>query len=341
MNSTPNGVSKKIHLEGLNEIRGLAALGVLFGHLGIGPVSLAPDMVTIFFTLSGFLISFLLLKEKEKTTTINIKKFYFRRLLRIWPLYFVYIGIIILLFGWSDNLWFYVFFAGNLAQFFHLIIPNLGHFWSLAVEEQFYVFWPWLSKYVKSFLYAMVGVMVVYWLLKVGAYIVYGGDSDVYKLVYMSKFQSMAIGGVGAFAWYKQHKIIEWLSKPYVEIVMFLYLVLLVLGKHTTLSIIDPEILSVVVMVVILQQVKGTVFLKLRSKLLSFIGMISFGIYVYHPLVIHELEKITFLKSNFSLLVVTVFLVTGLVSYLSYRFLEKPFLSFKERFMVVKSGRKS
>lgn len=334
-------MKEKIFLNGLNEIRALAALGVLFGHLGLGVKTLAPDMVTVFFTLSGFLISFLLLKEKEKSKTIAIKKFYVRRVLRIWPLYFFYVAIIILLFGWTNNLWFYVFFAGNLAQFYQLIAPNLGHFWSLAVEEQFYLFWPWLSKYFKSFIVAMSVVLLVYWALKIGVYILYSGESKEYQLLYMCKFQSMAIGGVGAFVWYKKHTIMTWITKPIVELLVYVYFLLLVVGFHHIISFIDTEILSVVVVVFILQQVSGHVILKLRSKILSFIGLISFGLYVYHPLIIHGLKEIPYLVSNFTVLVVCTLFLSILVSFISYQFLEKPFLTLKEKFVIVKSFSKA
>ena len=99
--------------------------------------------------------------------------------------------------------------------------------------------------------------------------------------------------------------------------------------------------LSIVVVAFILQQVSGNVIIKLRSKILSFIGMISFGLYVYHPLLIYWLQDITYLKSNYILFVMSVLVISTVVSYLSYQLLEKPFLRFKSKFMVVKSDRKS
>jgi peptidoglycan/LPS O-acetylase OafA/YrhL len=93
----------KIYLPGLNGLRAIAAFGVLFSHVNLGieayglPIRKTSDLagfgVTIFFALSGFLITYLLLKEKEQFNTINIKNFYVRRILRIWPLYFLFIGI--------------------------------------------------------------------------------------------------------------------------------------------------------------------------------------------------------------------------------------------------------
>lgn len=106
-----------IYLPGLNGIRAIAALAVVVSHttLALGEFNLnsaifgrdkagnplglllAGHAVTIFFVLSGFLITFLTLKEKEQTGSLNTKKFYFRRILRIWPLYYAYLIISLIL----------------------------------------------------------------------------------------------------------------------------------------------------------------------------------------------------------------------------------------------------
>jgi peptidoglycan/LPS O-acetylase OafA/YrhL len=109
----------------------------------------------MFFVLSGFLITFLLLKEKKMTNTINYKFFFIRRALRIWPLYFLYLLILILIFGvdsFRGTLVYYVFFMPNFVNLVvaeYGVVPvskvlseKIGHYWSLGVEEQFYIFWP-------------------------------------------------------------------------------------------------------------------------------------------------------------------------------------------------------
>src|SRR5689334_8705907 len=92
-----------IYLKGLNGIRTIAAFGVLLAHLKLWASDLkntinenpwGPFGVTMFFALSGFLITYLLLKEKDQSNgKIAIRKFYVRRILRIWPLYFLYLFI--------------------------------------------------------------------------------------------------------------------------------------------------------------------------------------------------------------------------------------------------------
>lgn len=109
--------NKPVFLSGLNGIRTIAAIGVMVSHINLalnkfnitntslfgfnkehkpGGWLLGEHGVTMFFVLSGFLITFLLYKEFEKTGTINIKAFYIRRILRIWPLYYLYFFIAII-----------------------------------------------------------------------------------------------------------------------------------------------------------------------------------------------------------------------------------------------------
>src|SRR5690349_8717514 len=117
---------KGIHLKGLNGIRAIAALSVVISHtllaleyFGIKKVNegwnFASYGVTMFFTLSGFLITYLLVKEKRIFATINIKEFYIRRVLRIWPLYYFYIILVIFVLlikfpeSLSESIYYYLF----------------------------------------------------------------------------------------------------------------------------------------------------------------------------------------------------------------------------------------
>ncbi len=134
--------------------------------LGLAITSLIDAMMCsldVFFIISGFLITQLLFRERDLNGTVDLKAFYVRRLLRIWPLYFFIIGIAFLpsafdrsqASGWLDLLSF-VFFAGNWG-------PVLGHWphavilvplWSVSFEEQFYLLWPLvLRRASRKFIY--------------------------------------------------------------------------------------------------------------------------------------------------------------------------------------------
>src|SRR6202012_6060119 len=102
--------------------------------------------VFIFFVISGFLITSLLLHEQEKRGTINMRSFYFRRAMRILPPIYFYIAILLLL-GWAGRLAITkidilsaLFFFRNYAT--NLSMWSIEHFWTLAIEEQFYFIWP-------------------------------------------------------------------------------------------------------------------------------------------------------------------------------------------------------
>ena len=91
--------------------------------------------VTIFFVLSGFLITYLLLIESKKAK-IDIKKFYIRRILRIWPIYYLYLLVCLILIYFltqeieTKKIVFYVFFAANIPFIYEFTLRFLDHFWS-------------------------------------------------------------------------------------------------------------------------------------------------------------------------------------------------------------------
>jgi peptidoglycan/LPS O-acetylase OafA/YrhL len=135
-------------IQGLDGIRALSILLVLFAHVADGVSPWAPYGafgVEIFFVLSGYLITWLLCVEEDKRGVISLPSFYARRALRILPPAFLFIACasILGLFGLAD-------IAHNEPDYCVLFMRNLmlgggqhmGHFWSLAIEEQFYLLWP-------------------------------------------------------------------------------------------------------------------------------------------------------------------------------------------------------
>src|ERR1700722_6799319 len=102
--------------------------------------------VNVFFVLSGFLITKLLLREYERTSTINLREFYIRRAFRIFPAAFVFLAVVIILY-WHQMTWYHVAAAVFYLANMDLSRPWIfGHLWSLSVEEQFYLLWPFAVK---------------------------------------------------------------------------------------------------------------------------------------------------------------------------------------------------
>jgi len=165
----------------LDGLRGVAILFVLAAHSEIVNVYVAGMVgVTVFFVLSGFLITYLLLDELRDTGGIAFKAFYGRRALRLLPalgLYLVGIAILMPLLGLSMPVWEITWpsalYLANYVQLFGVDLYANSHLWSLAVEEHFYLLWPllvWLgaTRRLKVLVTVLIGLVI--WRLGIGAY---------------------------------------------------------------------------------------------------------------------------------------------------------------------------
>jgi|SRR5271165_4011521 len=120
---------------------------VKWNHISLGLVSTYGALgVQVFFVLSGFLITNLLLREQERTSTISLQDFYIRRAYRIFPAAFVFLAVVIVLY-WHQMHWYHVAAAVFYVANMDLTRPWIfGHLWSLSIEEQFYLLWPLTLK---------------------------------------------------------------------------------------------------------------------------------------------------------------------------------------------------
>jgi peptidoglycan/LPS O-acetylase OafA/YrhL len=360
-------MGKAIYFSGLNGIRTIAALAVVFSHINnrlhyfgvpnLPLLDIANFGVTIFFTLSGFLITYLLLEEKEKTGTIALKKFYWRRVLRIWPLYFFYLILVILFNDPSTLQWavlFFVFMVPNFRNSFketintvpgsHNLTYMIGHYWSLGVEEQFYLFWPLLVKKLKSILIFACVFPLIFIVLKLILKVTQAPEGWL-TFFHYTRFGCLVIGALGAY-WvkYQYHSILTFFTKPIVDLSCWLFLLFLSLNQFHIASIIDHEIVALITLGIIFNQVVNPrPLINLEQPWLDFLGKISFGLYVYNPLVIYlvalGLKDFDFgsIYLRYALIYGTTIAVLIAVSFISYQFLEKRFLKLKSKFTVVPS----
>ena len=309
--------------------------------------------VTMFFVLSGFLITFLLLKEYKKINTIKIKEFYIRRILRIWPLYFLYIILVGLCFysfldiKFNSNIWYYIFFTANIPFINNVAFPGMDHLWSIAVEEQFYLFWPLSSLFLlrkgKFTLYIIFAILILSIFRIYIWFIAPFSLTASYSVV--NRFDCMFFGAFGAYLLFKNYKIIDFLGGKTNQIFCWTILFLLVINKFWFLnSIIEIFIVEYITLGIIIGQVKvKNRILNLETRMLNYLGKISFGVYVYHPLVI--LICAHFLKYNNQMngvyFVILVFLIvissTLLTAHISFFYFERKFLKFKHKFSIIKS----
>ena len=321
-----------LHAEGVRAKQGLANLRhISVFHNG----SLA---VEFFFVLSGFLISYLLLKEFHQTKTVAIKKFYMRRILRIWPLYFllVFIGICLFpitmhVFDFNYEIKYPVSMALPLYLLFLPFVVNalyatgpLLPLWSIGVEEQFYLIWaPIMKKFRKHFPW----ICLVIILLKLTSYFFFQQAASESKWFYVLgevnqklKFEAMAIGGLAAYWIFIRPDII---SKHFLfsrtSQAVFLTLIFIRVFLYREMRNALPELYEVyhfifmhkiwgvsvmsflfVWLILNLSLNKRRLF-HLEYQWLNKLGDISYGIYMYHMIfvfIVVMLLKNSFLKMD-------------------------------------------
>ena len=352
-------MSKSIHLPGLNGLRAIAALSVMwshtfqdtFGDWGAEGFQLpvVADGVTMFFVISGFLITYLLLNEQERSRTVSIPKFYMRRILRIWPIYYVYMAIALTVtHTWNDpNIWYYLFFGANIPFILTVGIWPLVHYWSIGVEEQFYLFWPWIVKgsrgKTRRLLAGAIALCAVWFLCKWGIYLVWG-TTTAYRFFAVTRFDCMMLGAIGAILYFTRS---GWFNRVLGNRTLGLVCLLALCFSQPWANIIPAPVrtqaIALLALVCIMSQLHNPI-INLENKVCDFVGKISYGIYVIHPLLIFILSGL-YRSMEISLpngiatalIYIIITLATILLAWLSYRFFESPFLRLKSRFAIVHS----
>lgn len=314
------------YFEGLNALRFIAAILVVFHHgeairkknglanlEWVGFFRNGGNAVTFFFVLSGFLITYLLLKENFKTDKISVQEFYLKRVLRIWPLYFllVFTGTVFLplMFKFVEVQYEMPYNLGQTWYFFFLFLPGLvtfyyGHhflepLWSIGVEEVFYLIWAPLFKIFKNHIFnlliAVIISKLVLWFISE-----FVTENEIFRyLVGIHKFEAMAIGGLGAYwVFNKGEKLIDLrvFSIPFQW--FFISLLVIYLCFHGNIHnqvwdlifsngyfsyfVVNILFLYLILTISVIPQK----IIVLGNPILSYLGEISYGIYMYHMLII-------------------------------------------------------
>jgi peptidoglycan/LPS O-acetylase OafA/YrhL len=360
------------YFHSLDGIRGLAVLFVSVFHFGrmktsslkfeIGWVGLQ-----IFFVLSGFLITKILLATKGNSLSSFFRQFYLRRALRIFPLYYGYLLLILMLsfaFNEQKDLK-YAYFLFTYSYNFSIFQEGWElsrmhvHLWSLSVEEQFYLIWPFAIYFlsVKSLKKLMLCLILIIPLLRF-ALEVYLTNTFASKdqelignMVYwfsLSNFDAFAIGGAINFL---GNDLLGFNKKRWLILTMAICIVVAILNgsKLSSIGIYDISSFGFPLHSTLNEQhlwsytllnfffaaliwntltAKRTPF---NFKPLQGIGKISYGMYVFHFLILIVFDKLRIFIYN-DLVTLIIYLFTCIaVSYLSYYGIEKRILSFKNK----------
>lgn len=368
--------ARAVYFPNLNGLRFVAALAVMVHHIeqfksmmglpnrwatSATVVILGSLGVVLFFVLSGFLITYLLLEE-EAGAGIRVGHFYLRRALRIWPLY--YLTIVLALFvlpqfnlfslpGYGvevvhkDLLLKTVLYA---TLFANIVLANVGFVpfasqaWSIGTEEQFYLIWPVLMKAVRSKVALMMTIILSYvaarHLLLTSIEDANSWAAGLRRFYDLFNIDCMAIGGLAAIVLHKKLGALALL----VNLPIF-YLTLTATLTFIARGVVMPhlhyEIYAALFAVLILNfAANRRIGWSMEFEPFHYLGKISYGLYMLHPLAIvasiRLLGEIGLSRDIF--LYPTCLLATIALSAISYHCIESRFLRLKDRFANIVSG---
>jgi peptidoglycan/LPS O-acetylase OafA/YrhL len=307
--------------------------------------------VDLFFALSSFLITTLLIRESSEWGTINVRRFYVRRMLRIWPLYFAFLFLAPALAAHivaGENLPLkyllaFVFLAGNWAcvawGFPHSVTAPL---WSVSIEEQFYLSWPLILRGSMRHLALVASALLVVSFVT-RAYLVWHGA--VHPQIWcntIARLDPIACGALLALLCQRT----DFAPSPLLRVALLLFgcAVFTSAGRYGdfvgTKSLMTYPAVTAGCAAFLL----GTLGLRLSpesnviARAAVYLGRVSYGLYMFHWFFVEAFAVPS--ASNLaarSARAAAALLATVIISLLSYRFFETPFLRLKERFARIPS----
>ena len=332
--------------------------------------------VDLFFALSGYLLTSLLLRERDQTGDINVKAFYIRRGLRIWPLYYFIIGLAFLLTRIPASAIGAPPYPGNLFEpippisylFMAIFLFNFDFFgsgftnpslfmtqlWTISVEEQFYVFWPWLARYVPRQRIVVIPLVMI----AVSCILRFALPLNPYRQVWSNTFTRLDPIAVGILIALMPRLNLRPVHRVVLVLVGFAFwqFASYYCGIFDQLSILKVSLGYPAIALgsgAFVLAALGATSLRSDSPLvrcLVYLGKVSYGLYIYNQIAIF-VAKLLLFRGELGTLVppgypslsgILIYMILALgfnvaFAALSYRWLEAPFLRLKERFTRVPS----
>ncbi len=300
------------YIKQLDTLRIFAVVGVILSHWVVGPKLVDPSstlarfplgaMVDFFFVLSGFLITSILLSNREaigsdgKTSKDILMAFYFKRAIRILPIYYLYIIISVYFFpftipNFDNSKWYYITHTINFYYYAINAWEGInGHFWSLSVEEQFYLVWPFIILFTPR--KYLLHIIISFVLIGAISQFLYNDSSRFFNKLPITCLDCFGLGGLLAYFKKYNDKDSALIQKILRLAAILSFIVLFVSIKYSFPFIIPRRTLAGIVSMFLVfyvvqnQDSNSFVYKKfLGNPVLTYLGKISYGIYIYHIII--------------------------------------------------------
>lgn len=342
----------------LDGLRALAAMAVVFYHFDEERFPIGGTGVLTFFVLSGFLITWLMCDEAERTGTISLRLFYARRSLRIFPAFYVYWAAALALafvlhvqkgrpMPWAQATASFFYVCNYYQGLNHYPSSGFSHTWSLGVEEQFYLLWPAafcvIARLSPRRRVEMIAALVALFIaVRLVLHLVVGVPEEYVYTAFETRADQLIVGCLlavvlrsGAAA-----GIVRMLATPAATLAtlgVFAFSQYLTFKYGTGYrNVVGFSIEPALVATLILQLFAAHTSPWVRwldSRPMRFLGRASYSIYLYQQLVLHIVSRFVPKTIPFLVRLPISAGVVVLVAYASYRFVERPLNRMKARFV--------
>ena len=340
-------------LQALDGLRAVSIALVFLSHIGYGHIFPGGLGVTIFFFISGFIITRLMLSEWDASGAMNVKHFYLRRLFRLTPALLVFVVTAISLmsavgdaWNWTEVSSVFFYFAnyyGIYSSFSgDLIKQPLAITWSLAVEEHFYFVFPWLFMAFVSvprrFMQVIVAILLAMLAWRIYLVMAIGLDNLPHYRVYTAtdtRADSILYGAALSlvFARYPALVLIMQRKQAFISGFILLFLSLAIRNEAFRESLrYSIQGLALFYMFPTLVFQKNPINSVLQWPAVVYLGRISYSLYLYHWLVTHAVAHF-FPVLDTAPRLALILALSLLLSHLSYRYIEQTFQAIGKKLM--------
>jgi peptidoglycan/LPS O-acetylase OafA/YrhL len=338
------------HIPALDGLRAVAVFLVILYHFGIAAVPGAHG-VMVFFVLSGFLITWLLLKENEREGSVSLSGFYRRRVLRIFPAFYAYWALLVgmLLVTGKDVPWPHAWSSFFYTSNYYVALggdPSNGfsHTWSLAIEEQFYLLWPclflvWRADLKKMALF-LVALIEAVWLYRALLCFAFGVDQAYIYAAFDTRLDNLMVGCLLAVVVKVGALKRLWRATSAHAALPLVTLALLILSIYAGPAYVPRyrdvfgfalEPLLIALLITQLIALSDTPLWRwVEWPAVRFLGRISYSLYLYQQVTLFPVRK-ALGAYPLAVQLAAAILFTVAVATVSYYVIERPFLRLKER----------